>query len=215
MSELTPKTREQAYWAKLGGHDVELPEPKTRMQSFMRDAALNGGGGDGDMKKSVYDADGSVEEAGGIAEYVEAHSGGGGGVFAAKFHRESYGSSNITFDTELNDIIEAIDSGKCVIAVDDTEGVDNKYVYQLAEYDANWVKFSRSEISDPGEGLKTCSAETVAYYKDGTAEDYVSNNISILPSVPGSVEDEGTSTYSLKATYSYGDLSSVEWVKDT
>lgn len=68
-----PLTRKEAYLSRIAGQATQLPsEPLTREEMYLDYIAKNGGGGsgDGDMKKSAYDSDESVLDAGGIKAYV-------------------------------------------------------------------------------------------------------------------------------------------------
>ena len=67
-----PITREEMYLAAIAGEAVIPPEPITRIEMYL-DAILKSGGGtgEGDMKKSVYDSDLSVANAGGIKEFAQ------------------------------------------------------------------------------------------------------------------------------------------------
>lgn len=70
---MKPITRQEIFLAKISGEDVQLPEPMTREEIYLKAIADNGGGGGGgtgDMKKSNYDPDNAVASAGGIEEYV-------------------------------------------------------------------------------------------------------------------------------------------------
>ena len=68
-----PITRQEIYLSNIAGENTELPEkPLTREEQYLDYIAKNGGGssGEGDMKRSVYDNNSSVANAGGIASYV-------------------------------------------------------------------------------------------------------------------------------------------------
>ena len=73
MSLPTPNTRKEQYLNAIAtGNPGDLPTPITREEEYLNAIAKNGGGGsgDGDMKKSVYDSDLDVSEAGGIKAFV-------------------------------------------------------------------------------------------------------------------------------------------------
>lgn len=73
MSDLpTPNTRKEQYLNAIAtGNPGDLPTPITREEEYLDAIAKSGGGsGDGDMKKSVYDSDLAVANAGGIGAFV-------------------------------------------------------------------------------------------------------------------------------------------------
>lgn len=68
-----PITRQEMYLSNISGENTPLPEePLTREEAYLDYIAKNGGGGtgEGDMKKSIYDDDLSVANAGGIKSFV-------------------------------------------------------------------------------------------------------------------------------------------------
>lgn len=68
-----PITRREMYYSNMAGQNTPLPDPVTREEQYLKEIAENGGGGgtgEGDMKKSVYDSDLGVLNAGGIKAYV-------------------------------------------------------------------------------------------------------------------------------------------------
>lgn len=71
-----PITRQEIYLSNMAGQGTSLPEePLTREEAYLDYIAKNGGGGgtgDGDMKKSVYDNDLAVLNAGGIKAFVNS-----------------------------------------------------------------------------------------------------------------------------------------------
>lgn len=73
MSLPTPNTRKEQYLNAIAtGNAGGLPTPITREEEYLDAIAKSGGGsGEGDMKKSVYDSDLAVSEAGGIVEYMD------------------------------------------------------------------------------------------------------------------------------------------------
>lgn len=72
MSLPTPNTRKEQYLNAIAtGNSDGLPTPITREEEYLYAIAKSGGGsGDGDMKKSVYDSDFAVSNAGGIGAFV-------------------------------------------------------------------------------------------------------------------------------------------------
>ena len=72
MSLPTPNTRKEQYLNAIAtGNAGGLPTPITREEEYLNAIANSGGGsGDGDMKKSVYDSDLAVANAGGISAFV-------------------------------------------------------------------------------------------------------------------------------------------------
>lgn len=72
MSLPTPNTRKEQYLNAIAtGNASGLPTPITREEEYLDAIAKRGGGsGDGDMKKSVYDSDLAVANAGGISAFV-------------------------------------------------------------------------------------------------------------------------------------------------
>ena len=73
MSLPTPNTRKEQYLNAIAtGNAGGLPTPITREEEYLDAIAKSGGGGsgDGDMKKSVYDSDLAVANAGGISAFV-------------------------------------------------------------------------------------------------------------------------------------------------
>ena len=71
-----PITREEMYLAKIAGQNVDIPdEPISRVEMYLDAIAKQGGTGEGDMKKSVYDSDSAVSTAGGIKPFVNAQTG--------------------------------------------------------------------------------------------------------------------------------------------
>ena len=69
-----PITRKEKYLSNIAGQGTALPEkPLTREEQYLDIIAKEGGpSGEGDMKKSVYDNDLGVANAGGIAAYVDS-----------------------------------------------------------------------------------------------------------------------------------------------
>lgn len=69
-----PITRREKYLSNIAGQGTALPEkPLTREEEYLDAIAKSGGpGGEGDMKKAVYDNDGAVLSAGGIKAFVAA-----------------------------------------------------------------------------------------------------------------------------------------------
>lgn len=66
-----PITRREMYLSNIAGENTPLPEaPLTREEAYLDFIAKNGGSGEGDMKKSMYDDDLSVANAGGIKSFV-------------------------------------------------------------------------------------------------------------------------------------------------
>lgn len=73
MSLPTPNNRKETYLNAIAtGGTENLPTPITREEQYLDAIAKSGGGGsgDGDMKKSVYDSDLAVANAGGIKAFV-------------------------------------------------------------------------------------------------------------------------------------------------
>lgn len=68
----TPNTRKEQYLNAIAtGNSGGLPTPITREEEYLDAIAKSGGGsGDGDMKKSVYDSNLAVANAGGISAFV-------------------------------------------------------------------------------------------------------------------------------------------------
>lgn len=73
-----PITRREKYLSNIAGQGTALPEePLTREEEYLDVIAKSGGpGGEGDMKKAVYDNDGAVLSAGGIKAFVNAQTAG-------------------------------------------------------------------------------------------------------------------------------------------
>ena len=69
-----PITRKEKYLSNIAGQGTTLPEkPLTREEQYLDIIAKEGGpSGEGDMKKSIYDSDLDVANAGGIAAYVDS-----------------------------------------------------------------------------------------------------------------------------------------------
>lgn len=71
MALPNPTTRREQYLARAAGMSTPIPEePLTREEAYLDAIAKGGGTGEGDMKKSVYDNDLSVAQAGGIDAYI-------------------------------------------------------------------------------------------------------------------------------------------------
>lgn len=70
---MDPITRKEMFLAAAAGDGNDIPEPITREEKYLKKIAESGGGsgGTGDMQASVYDPNGAVAEAGGIAEFTD------------------------------------------------------------------------------------------------------------------------------------------------
>lgn len=66
-----PITRKEQYLAGIAGMSTPIPEePLTREEAYLDAILKSGGTGEGDMKKSAYDPDLSVAQAGGIDSFI-------------------------------------------------------------------------------------------------------------------------------------------------
>lgn len=130
MSLPTPNTRKEQYLNAIAtGNAGGLPTPITREEEYLDAIAKSGGGsGEGDMKKSVYDSDLAVANAGGIGAFVsDAVSGKVDKV-------EGKGlSTNDYDDTEKGKVADntaAIES----ISGDISDAYDSTHTYNVGDY---------------------------------------------------------------------------------
>lgn len=71
MALSKPETRLEQYLSNIANGTGGIPPyPITRIEQYLDAIAKGGGTGEGDMKKSVYDNDLSVAQAGGIDAYI-------------------------------------------------------------------------------------------------------------------------------------------------
>lgn len=130
MSLPTPNTRKEQYLNAIAtGNTGGLPTPITREEEYLDAIAKSGGGsGDGDMKKSVYDSDSAVANAGGIGAFVSD-------AISGKVDKvEGKGLSTNDYDnTEKGKVTanaEAIEATQDMIS----DAYDSTHTYNVGDY---------------------------------------------------------------------------------
>lgn len=106
MENLTPLTRLEQFLAKIAGDDIELPEVKTRLEYWLKEISENGGGGGGSSSGLVVN----------IIEIPPV---------------DPQENPTYRLDKSAGEIIDALRSGRPVVAVGDSGAAYLDYAQNL------------------------------------------------------------------------------------
>lgn len=147
-----PITRQEMYLSNMAGQGTPLPEePLTREEMYLDVIAKQGGGGgtgDGDMKKSVYDNDLSIQNAGGIKEYVN----NSGFITNTVNNLANYYLKTQTYtQAEVDALIAAVKNGRFIsVTTLPTTDIDTKAIYLVPSADPQTINVKDEYINLDG-----------------------------------------------------------------